>query len=360
MLRAMTVATGAAAALVFSASSAHADDLVVRTRELGAWGDALDALRRDLGSEGRVLHIQVRAGEGRVPCARYDLVLDDDARRALRLGACDVSSGETAITLQDRSALFDESFHVPRPRPIALTAVLKTTIVAIGSPEGGMAVHCTMGVQPYLDDLLHGTRVLLTPEHYELRPDTTRVSVSPAPGGWTLDTTSRVSIHLAYEVVDRATGTVVLRQDTTLVCGEEKPPEAPSIAPPMPTPPPLPPLPTLPLAPAPVAPRGIECRWGIHHSKRGGKSCNESPVAHVATWGTIALVTTAASSYCLNRALHGNAKGESVCAGVGGFYAAAFWAITAPGLYYLLRPREYLPTVGVLDHGAALGLSGAF
>jgi hypothetical protein len=77
-------------------------------------------------------------------------------------------------------------------------------------------------------------------------------------------------------------------------------------------------------------------------------------------WGTIALITTAASSYCINRAVHGEGKASGVCAGISGFYALAFWGITAPGLYNLLRPREYLPRVGVLDHGATLGLSGAF
>jgi hypothetical protein len=154
-----------------------------------------------------------------VPCERYRLELDEAARSAFRAGRCDALTQETPLVLEHRAALFDEGFHVPRPRPVSITAVMSAEVVAGGSPQGGSAVHCSMAVQPYLDDLLHGTRVLLTPDRYALRPGSSSVTVSPDPTGWSFSTRERATVHIQYEVVDRASGDVVLRQDTTLVCG---------------------------------------------------------------------------------------------------------------------------------------------
>jgi hypothetical protein len=82
----------------------------------------------------------------------------------------------------------------------------------------------SVAVRPYLDDALHGTRVMLTPARYALRPGSASVSVSPEPGGWSLSTTERATFRIRYEVVDRATGEVVLREDTALSCGPDAPP----------------------------------------------------------------------------------------------------------------------------------------
>jgi hypothetical protein len=52
--------------------------------------------------------------------------------------------------------------------------------------------------------------------------------VSPDPGGWSLQTSERATVRVTYEVLERATGDVVLRQDVTILCGA--PPAAPEVS----------------------------------------------------------------------------------------------------------------------------------
>jgi hypothetical protein len=210
---------GSALGVLLAADPARADDLTITTRELGSWNAAVAALRADLHGEGRTVHVQVLLQGTPVPCDRYRLELDEAARSAFRTGRCDPLTQETPLVLERRAGLFDEGFHVPRPRTVSLTAIMRAEAVAGGHPQGGSAVHCSMAVQPYLDDLLHGTRVLLTPERYALRPGSSSVTVSPDATGWSFSTKERATVHIQYEVIDRASGDVVLRQDTTLTCG---------------------------------------------------------------------------------------------------------------------------------------------
>jgi hypothetical protein len=111
--------------------------------------------------------------------------------------------------------------------------VYQGTAVGGGGPQGGSAVHCSWAVRPYLDDLEHATRVLLTPEHYALRSGSAQVSATAGEGGWTLSATEAATFHLDYEVVDKATGEVVLRQKMDLACGPTPERDAPA---PLPSP----------------------------------------------------------------------------------------------------------------------------
>ncbi len=227
--------------LGLGAPSARADPLTLTT-QLGAWEDAVAALRANLGSEGSTLRVSVRAGGVRVPCERYLLQLDEAAGSAFRATTCDPATQETWLVLARRAALFDEGHDVPVPRTVSITAILRATAVAQGSPQGGSLVRCSVAVRPYLDDALHGTRVMLTPEHYALRPGSASVTVSPDPGGWSLSTTERTTFRIRYEVLEQATGAVVLKEDVTLSCGpdatrpappaEPAPPEPASMEPP--------------------------------------------------------------------------------------------------------------------------------
>ncbi len=210
-------------AWVLLAAPARAADPVVATRELGSWVDALAALRSDLGSEGRTLHVSVRSGGARVPCEHYRLTLDEATQAAFRVGACDEATDETELSLEHRTGLFDHDSHVPRPRTLSITAAVtyQGTAVAGGGAPGGSALHCAWAVRPYLDDQEHGTRVLLTPEHYLLRSGAAWVAATPEGAGWSLSTTESATFHLEYEVVGKGSGGGVLRQKMTLACGPE-------------------------------------------------------------------------------------------------------------------------------------------
>jgi hypothetical protein len=131
----------AAASLVSGVTSARADELTLST-QIGTWDAAVAALRADLGSEGRTLRVAVRAGGVRVPCERYLLQLDAAAGSAFRATACDPATQETWLVLARRAALFDEGHDVPRPRTVSITAILRATAVAQGSPQGGALVRC--------------------------------------------------------------------------------------------------------------------------------------------------------------------------------------------------------------------------
>ena len=387
---------GASCAL--AAVSARADDLTLATRELGTWNDALAALRGELGSEGTTLHVAVRSHGSPVACERYRLELDDAARSAFRVGACDPATHETALVLEHRAALFDPRFHVPRPRTLAISAVLRATAVASGGPQGGSLVECSWSVRPYLDDLQHGTRVLLTPDHYALRSGSASVTVSPMPDrtGFRLSTAEVATFRLDYEVVELATGDVVLRQKTTLTCGPEAPPPKPAAAPPKPWPEAgariaageaevsklevelakldedqraleaaetdrprsarwLPPI-------DPPAAAADPCRWG-----RGHDGCNSSPLGPAILTGLLssaAIAGTATSIYIGATHDDPNAKYIGTFCGV---TSAALAVVSTAGHVLAVRklarpPGPYAPTPSftVTGGGASLGMAGVF
>lgn len=206
-------------ALSFAAPVTAQGSLVVRTLEHGEWGASIAALQTDLGSEGTSVHVVVEDTSGaRVACNSYQLLVDDAGSRAFDLGACDPSSSATELVLVDRMALFQPGRVVARPRAIGVAAIE----VRQGSALGGARLtaetelRCSLALRPYLVDLSTGARVPATPEGFELRPVGEGVLVQPLRDGWTV---RAGVVRLEYELVERATGDVVLRDTVELSCG---------------------------------------------------------------------------------------------------------------------------------------------
>src|SRR5690348_7215316 len=96
-----------AIAVLFIASSAHADGLSLATEEYGPWPNAVAALQTELHSEGRAVHVVVRDGAGEIArCGTYSLTLAAPGGAAFVVGACDPSTGATELVLAHRTALF--------------------------------------------------------------------------------------------------------------------------------------------------------------------------------------------------------------------------------------------------------------
>jgi hypothetical protein len=127
------------------AAPARADDLVIVSREHGSWDATLEALRTDLSSQGREIHVGVGVGGVRIPCPRYRLELDEGASSAFLVGGCDRATRETRLILERRAALFETA---SRPRRLAITAVLTTTEVGGVAQREGMVVAETSPPSP--------------------------------------------------------------------------------------------------------------------------------------------------------------------------------------------------------------------
>jgi hypothetical protein len=344
------------------APSARAEEPVLTVRGLGTWDEALVALRADLSAQGRTIHVGVRSGEKTVACDHYRLVLDAAAQEAFRVGPCDRDTDETVLVLDRRPALFDHHAHVPRPRTLSVTALVTYagTAVARGGPQGGSALRCSWAVRPYLEDQEHGTRVLLTPEHYTLRSGSAWVAATPDAAGWNLTTSEAATFHLEYEVVEKATGEVVVRQKMDLTCGP-----TPDAAPP--APPPAPPAPPAPLPfrvhrwdspPAPKPPAshrrsgtsGLVIAFGVLHGVVAGTSTGLL-VASAATTGNTQnglqivgacfLPAAALSAVFLGMAIHFQVKDPQRA------------KLTSAPLRVHLAPTDG-------SRGAVLGLAGSF
>jgi hypothetical protein len=330
------------------ASSARAEEPILTVRGLGTWNEALAALRADTGAQGRTIHVGVLSGGTTVDCDHYRLVLDGAAQEAFRVGPCDRDKDETALVLDHRPALFDHHAHVPRPRTLSVTAVVTYagTAVAGGGPQGGSALHCSWAVRPYLEDQEHGTRVLLTPEHYTLRSGSAWVAATPDAAGWNLTTSEAATFHLEYEVVEKATGEVVVRQKMDLTCGP-----TPDAAPPVhlprwePTPAPQPPLPR-----RSSAMRNAVIAFGVIHGAFAGTS--------------VGLFTASATAT-------GNMRGGYQMLGACFAPAAALSTVfLAIAIHFHIKEQQRLKLPGAAlrvhlaptdrSRGAVLGLAGSF
>jgi hypothetical protein len=74
-------------------------------------------------------------------------------------------------------------------------------------------------VRPYVRDLEHGTIVMLGPDAYDVVVARMRASVSPsADGSFVISSTDQTITEIEYDVVERATGAVVLVGHATLGC----------------------------------------------------------------------------------------------------------------------------------------------
>jgi hypothetical protein len=195
----------------------------VTTLEGDGWSDVVSDLAEQVASEGAQIALCVRDREGGacLPCGRYTLAFDGAASQAFAIGACDEATGATSVRLAHRSALFDHTHAVPVPRPLSITARLaRGSITESATPRSvGTAVGCSVRVRPYVRDLEHGVVVFLHPDAYEVRVAQARLRVDPSiDGTFVISSTDGVTTEVAYDVVDRATGTVIVVGHTVIEC----------------------------------------------------------------------------------------------------------------------------------------------
>lgn len=210
----------AMAALGFSARAGAQSELTVRTLEHGDWAGAVAALQHDPRAEGRLLHVVVESGGARAPCGRYVLVLDAYGQMAFSTAGCDPRTQATELRLVNRRALFEIGDVVARPRIIQVVAFQLQQGAAQGSATTPVSaeLRCTVTLRPLLFDLLHGTQVRATPERFEVRALGEGAEVQLSGDGWTVRSGS---LRFEYELLDRRTGEVVLREAVALACSSE-------------------------------------------------------------------------------------------------------------------------------------------
>lgn len=186
------------------------------------WFDVVSDLAESLDSEGALVSLCVRQGSGAcTPCGGYALSFDDDGPKAFEVGACDPATGATAVQLVDRSALFDHDHAVPVPRAIAVRASLArgSSTERVTPRAAGTGVACSVRIRPYVRDLEHGVIVPLEPDAYDVRVARLHADVAPsADGSFVLSSTDEAATELSYDVIERASGTVVLVGRATLSC----------------------------------------------------------------------------------------------------------------------------------------------
>lgn len=211
------------AAILSLAPTARAQDGVLSIDVVGgpSWAETVAALEHDVSAQGTRLSLRVVDRHGQVaPCGYYALTFDEAGARAFSVGACDPATSATEVTLVSRTELFSHEGVVPTPRTIRLTAteVRRGDESGGAAQTGGAALDCSVGIRPYLDDLEHGTVVYLQRDRFDVRPADTSITVEAWSDGWSLRGRARAELTIAYDVVERASGSVVLRSQATLVC----------------------------------------------------------------------------------------------------------------------------------------------
>ncbi len=200
-------------------------DTSVTTLEHGAWPLAVAALQSDTHSQGTSVSVCVH-DEGSAtcaPCASYSLSFDEVGSAAFTIGACDARTGATRVTLRDRSALFDHAHVVPRPRTVTIQAAVVHSFATSGGAAvtGGSTLGCTARVRPFLHDLEHGTDVPLGPDRFRVVVQHAAVAVSAVGDGWMFVSEERISSSVDYDVVEIASGEVVMTGHASLECASE-------------------------------------------------------------------------------------------------------------------------------------------
>jgi len=216
------------------------------------WDALLHEIQEGPGTEGRTYAIGVRASGSLLDCGEYALSFDDVGRAAFSVQGCDASTGMTQVRVVDRAPLFDVGGFVPRPRRASVYAVRVQRGRAEGGGEratGGSRATCSVRLEPYLWDALHGVHVALPWDRFLVRPLAEDIRAAPDGKGWIARGESAMSVRFRYEVIDRTTGERVLENEATLACEDRParpaPPAEPGWAPlPSPTPVALPPLET--------------------------------------------------------------------------------------------------------------------
>ncbi len=218
----MVMSGSIASAIVAWAFVARADGLSIQTMEHGPWAAAVATMQTDLHSEGEQLHIVVRDGNGRVlNCGEYTLALDPQGNAAFDLEGCAASTGQTTLTLEKRTALFDHEGGVSRPRAIGIVATRVETAQTGGGAhvEAGSKVSCEVTVQPFLPDLENGTKTALGPDRYKLEVHDDDVKVTQEGTHWKVARAAGGPLSASYEVRDTKTGEIVLRDSVSFACG---------------------------------------------------------------------------------------------------------------------------------------------
>lgn len=213
------------AALATSAT-AGAQELAVRTIEHGTWAAAVAAMRSSPRAQGTRVHVVVDDPRGgRAPCGRYALRLDAAGSRAFAIGTCDPRTAATPLRLIDRRALFYElGDGTARPRAIRITAmeVRHASDVGRARTTARTEVGCSLVLRPYLVDELAGVRVRATPDRFELRQLGGGAQIEADTDSWSVRS---ASVLFEYELVDKRTGDVVLREAVVMSCAREAPGE---------------------------------------------------------------------------------------------------------------------------------------
>lgn len=205
------------------AVAAQDSALHIATLEQGGWPQTVAALEANPSAQGATVHVVVFDDAGHsAPCGHYGLTLDDAGARAFAIGQCDPMTSATALSLVSRTQLFAHDGPVPRPLAIRLFASEVRLGDAAGGAAmtGGAALDCSVGVRPYLDDLEHGGVVYLGPDRYEVRPHDTSIRVEVGASQWSLRARTRTSLTIPYDVIERATGQVVISDQATLTCSD--------------------------------------------------------------------------------------------------------------------------------------------
>lgn len=220
-MRSTTIAAVTAALLLSLAPRARAEALRIETLGEHTWQASVAALQTDRNSEGHVVSVVVREGDGqKLHCGTYALGLDAVGSEAFEIGGCDSASDATAVRLVHRAALFEHGDVVPRPRAPRIVASRTQTGTASGGATSGAesTVDCSVTVHPFVRDLENGGRVDLAPGRYALRTRKDDVQVKPVADGWTFVAPRGSNMTVEYFVTDSQKEEVVLNDRVTMNC----------------------------------------------------------------------------------------------------------------------------------------------
>ncbi|HEY8076353.1 MAG TPA: hypothetical protein VIF62_19645, partial [Labilithrix sp.] len=223
-MRTRIVVIGSVALLLVAARAAAGETLRIETLEERSWSSAVAALQKDRASEGKVIHVVVRESDGtRVKCGSYAIGLDVASAEAFQSEGCDATSDSTALRLVHRSALFDHSESVSKPRAPRIVASRTQTGEASGGAKNGVesTVDCQVTVHPFIRDLENGARIELTPSHYALHTKSDDVRVKPTDDGWVFVAPRGTTSVVHYTVTDSKKGEVVLDDRVSMNCSAQ-------------------------------------------------------------------------------------------------------------------------------------------
>jgi hypothetical protein len=207
--------------VALAATSARADALRIETLEDHTWPASVAALQKDRDSEGRVVHVVVKDGDGaRLHCGTYAVGLDAAGAEAFTIEGCEDATDSTALRLTHRSALFEHGDVVSKPRAPRITASRQQTGAASGGAKTGAesAVDCQVTVHPFIRDLENGGRVDLAPGRYALMTKSDSVAAKPTDNGWILVAPRGTNMTVEYSVTDLRKDEVVLTDRVTMNC----------------------------------------------------------------------------------------------------------------------------------------------